>query len=44
MEMVQKAKRAQYKETQTLRHVQDLGPYTMCIIRMMDEDALWPKD
>ncbi|KAL9135167.1 MAG: hypothetical protein Q9175_003642 [Cornicularia normoerica] len=31
-----------HKEIQSLRHVQDLGPYTMGVIGTMREDGVWP--
>lgn len=35
--------RVQHKEIRALRHVQDLGPYTMSVIGMMKEDGVWPS-
>ncbi|KAM0796394.1 hypothetical protein BDR22DRAFT_524668 [Usnea florida] len=32
------------KEIYSLRHVQDLGPYTMGVIEMMKEDGVWPGE
>ncbi|KAF6226932.1 hypothetical protein HO133_008373 [Letharia lupina] len=32
------------KEIRALRHLPDVGPYTLGIIAMMTEDGVWPKD
>ncbi|KAK4692121.1 hypothetical protein P7C71_g5017, partial [Lecanoromycetidae sp. Uapishka_2] len=33
-----------YEEIGSLRHVRDLGYYTVSVIAMMKEDEVWPKD
>lgn len=34
----------QHKELYGLRYVQDLGPYTHGVIKMMKEDGVWPTE
>ena len=34
---------SQHREIRSLRHIQDIGPYTTAVIAMMIEDGVWPR-